>query len=294
MSGFALVPAALRRAGREWRLALLLWAIEAALAMVVVAPLLPFLGERLAHNPVADRLLERFDLVLVSDLAETARPFFAALAPLVAFALASALLLNAFAAGGAIEALRPGDRRPLRVRFFAGGARHFGRFLRMGMASIPLAAVTAGIVSAPIWVVRGALGIPAEGARYFLGLAGAAAAAFGALLVLLALDLARLRLAESGERRGVRLLFRSVRRLLRRPGPALALWAGLALALVVAGAALAFLRGAIVPRSALLLLALVLLQQAAVAARAFYRVALWAGEARLVAAEGVRGSRIGP
>ena len=294
MSGFSLVPGALRRAAREWRLALLLWGLEALLALVVAAPLLPFFAGELAANPLADRLMERFDLVLVADLAETSRPFFAALGPLLALAVAGALFLNAFAAGGALAALGGADRRPVAVRFFAGGARHFGRFLRMGLVAAALAAACGGLVSAPVWIARGALADPAEGARFWLGVAGLAALAFGALLALLALDLARVRVAESGERRGVRLLFGSFRRLLRRPGSPLALWAGLALALVAAGCALAALRGAIVPRSGLLLLALILLQQAAVAARAFYRVALWAGEMRIVAGEAAsRGSRIG-
>jgi len=294
VSGLGLVPKALARAGREWRLALLLWGIEAALALVVLAPVLPFLSKHLADAPLADRLIDRFDVVLLADLAETNRTFFAGLGPLVGLAMAAALVANAFAAGGALAALGSADRRPLGVRFFAGGARHFGRFARAGLAAMPLAALAAALLSAPLWIVYGALDVPAEGARFFVGLAGALAAAFGALLVLLALDLARVRLAASGERRGVRMLLGSFRRLLRRPGAPLALWAGLALALLAAGGALAAVRGLIVPRTGLLLVVLVVLQQAAVAARAFYRVALWAGEIRLVESEGARGSRIGP
>jgi hypothetical protein len=133
----------------------------------------------------------------------------------------------------------------------------------------------------------------AEGAEFWLGLAGVLFAAFGALLVLLALDLARVRVAESGARHGVRIFRRSLWRMLRRPWETMALWLGLIAALVAAGAALALLRGAISPRAGFFLLLLVVLQQAAVAARAFYRVALWAGEIRIVERDGGRGSRIG-
>lgn len=284
---------ALGRAARERRLAILLWILQLLPALLATVPLAAFFSATLGPAPSGDRFLERLDLVLLRDLVETNRALFGALGPVFGVVAAIALLANAFFAGGALETLLRPDRRSLALRFAGGGARYFARFLRMGLAAVPLAALVGGLVSAPFWIARGALSFRAEAAKFWLGLAGATAAALGVVAVLLALDLARIAVARDDARGGVRALLRATRSLVRRPAAPFSIWLGLATTLVVAVALLGALRNAVGLGSGGAILASFLLLQLAIAARAFYRIALWSGEIALAPAAG-GGSRIRP
>lgn len=282
---------ALGIATRERRLALLLWILQLIPALLATVPIAAFFAAALGPAPVGDSFLERLDLALFGDLVENNRALYRAIGPLFGVMAVAALLANAYFAGGALEVLLRPDRRALALRFARGGGRYFGRFLRMGLAAVPLAALVGGLISAPFWIARATLSFRAEAAKFWLGLAGATAAALGVVAVLLALDLARIAVARDDARGGVRALFRATRALLRRPAAPLALWLGLGTTLVVAVALLGALRHAVGSASGGAILASFLLLQLAIAARALYRVALWSGELALAPLPG-RGSRI--
>lgn len=273
---------ALRRAADEWRLVLLLATLQLLPALLATVPFAAFFGAALGAAPHGDRFLERLDLPLLDDLIETNLALFRALGPAFAAVAAAALLANALFAGGALETLLRPDPRPLALRFARGGGRYFGRFLRMGLATPPLAALAGLLLSAPVWAVRAALSFRAEAAKFWLTLAGVALAALGVVVVLLALDLARVAVARDDAPRAVRILLRSTLSVVCRPLRPLALWAGLAAALVAAATLLSALRSEIGVASGGALLASFVLLQLVIAVRALYRVALWSGEIALL------------
>ena len=277
----AIARRSLSSAVRERRLVLLLWAVHLLLALVAIAPFHAYFVQALAAAPEGDRLLTDFDLPLLFDLGRGLGNSGPALRAVVIAVFALGLLWNALAAGGAIETLRLRDPRPLAVRFGRGAGRYFWRFARLGLFAVACSLLVGGLLSAPLWIVRAALGEERQAPRYFLFLGGVAIALLGITLALLALDLARIRVAELESRRPLRVYLRTLRQVIRRPARLFALWAVLFLTLVAVTALCLALRAAIPPGGGLALALTFLLQQAVALARAFYRVALWSGELAL-------------
>ena len=195
---------ALRRAARTPRLVLLLWGAHLAIAAVAFYPALRHLNGALAKAPAGDEFLRRFSLPLFGDLMRSGRAWFEGFGQLLTLVVVLTLLWNVLAAGGALESLLSGDPSRMAHRFGRGAGRFFGRFLRMGLAAAPAALLVAGILAGPIFGVRASLDDTAEGAKFWLGLAGLLVALFAILLVQLALDLARIRVARDDVRKGVR------------------------------------------------------------------------------------------
>ncbi len=130
--------------------------------------------------------------------------------------------------------------------------------------------------------MRASLDDSAEGAKYWLGLAGFLVALFAILLVQLALDLARIRVARDDVHKGVRVFRATLRAVLRRPWQVLAVWTPLALCFAALAALYLGFRGLLPPSGGAVLLAIFLAQQWVMIARAGLRVALWSGEIALV------------
>ncbi len=276
------VTHALRRATRTPRLVLLLWGAHLAIAAVAFYPALRFLDKILANAPAGDEFLHRFSLPLFSDLMRTGGKWGDGLGQLLSVVFVLTLLWNVLAAGGALESLLSGDPSRLAHRFGRGAGRFFGRFLRMGLAAAPATLLVAGILAGPIFGVRASLDDTAEGAKFWLGLAGILVALFAILLVQLALDLARIRVARDDVRKGVRIFRATLGAVLRRPWQVLAVWIPLALAFAAISALYLAFRGLLPASGGVVLLALVLAQQLVMIARAGMRVALWSGEIALV------------
>ncbi len=274
---------ALRRTLRNPRLVLLLWAAHLAIAGVAAYPVLRHLDRMLAHSPAGDEFLARFSLPLFADLMRAGGDWGTVLGPLAVLVVLLTLLWNVLAAGGALESLLSADPARLAHRFGRGAGRFFGRFLRMGLAAMPTALLAAVVLAGPVFAVSQGLDDTAEGAKYWLGLAGLLLAFLALLFVLLALDLARIRVARDDVRRGVRVFFATLRALVRRPGRVLALWALLALLFAALAAVYLAIRSLLPPTGGAALFALVLAQQLLMLARAGLRVALWSGEITLVA-----------
>ena len=97
-----------------------------------------------------------------------------------------------------------------------------------------------------------------------------------------ALDLARIRVARDDVRKGVRVFRATLRAVLRRPWQVLAIWTPLALVFVAIAALYLGFRGLLPASGGAVLLALFLVQQLVMIARAAMRVALWSGEIALV------------
>ncbi len=282
MSSFQVAIFALRRALRAPRLVLLRWGAHILLAALAAYPMLRQLDEALSLTPAGDEFLQRFSLPLFADVARAGGGGTAAFGPLLGVVALLALLWNVFAAGGALETLLPRDPAGVAHRFGRGGGRYFTRFLRMGLAAAPTALLAAVLFAGPVFAVSGALDDSAEGAKYWLGLLGAAAAGFAILLVLLALDLARVVVARDDSERPVRIFFAMLRSTLRRPGRALALWACLAVAFGGVLALYLAFRQLVPAGGAATVFALFVVQQLVMIGRSAMRVALWSGELVLV------------
>jgi hypothetical protein len=273
---------ALRRTVRTRRLVLLLWGAHLAIAAVAFYPALRFLDRSLANAPAGDEFLRRFSLPLFGDLMRSGGKWGDGLGQLLSVVFVLTLLWNVLAAGGALESLLSGDPSRLAHRFGRGAGRFFGRFLRMGLAAAVAALLVAGVLAGPIFGVRASLDDSAEGAKFWLGLAGILVAFGAILLVQLALDLARVRVARDDVRKGVRVFRATLAAVLRRPWQALAVWLPLALGFAAVSLLYLAFRGMLPAGGGALLLALFLAQQLVMIARAAMRVALWSGEIALV------------
>lgn len=273
---------ALRSAARTPRLVLLLWGAHLAIAAVAFYPLLRHLNGALAKAPAGDEFLRRFSLPLFGDLMRTGRAWFEGVGQLVTLVVVLTLLWNVLAAGGALESLLSGDPSRMAHRFGRGAGRFFGRFLRMGLAAALAALLVAGILAGPIFGIRASLDDTAEGAKFWLGLAGLLVALLAILLVQLALDLARIRVARDDVRKGVRVFRATLRAVLRRPWQVLGVWIPLALAFAAISALYLAFRELLPPSGGAVILGIVLAQQLVMFARAGMRVALWSAEIALV------------
>jgi hypothetical protein len=274
---------ALRRALRLPGPAALLWLANLVLAAVVVGPFWLRLHGALAHAPAGDRLLEGLSVGLLVDLA---REHGGLLGPLILSTLpvlGAALLFNAFAAGGVLEVLiadRPGT---VFERFAGGGARFFGRFLRVGvLAGVVVTVVAGSVLGATAAATRNAWESEWEPAPLFGWLAGVAVAGLAVVVVLLALDLARVRIVRDGRRRVMRALFGSLWLVLRHPVATVGLWIAVAALFGVVLALYLGLRSLVPAASWPGIVLMIVVQQAVMLARAGLRVALFAGEVEVV------------
>jgi acyl dehydratase len=273
----------LRDASRRWRLALVLWLVNLALASVVALPLAIQLYAQLAGAPAGDVLREGFAIGMVVETLRAAPAFFAAIRGTLLAAVALALLVAPFVAAGTVEVLRSGDSRSLAHRFGRGAGHFGGRFLRAGLLAAPTAAIAAALLGGPWFFVRHRLDDSAsDETRFLLGIAGAACAALGILLALLALDYARLEIARRDSRKPMRLYFRALGFVLRHPLATVGLWLVNSVALLLVLALYLALREAMPATSWIAIASMAVAQQAVSLARAGLRVALWSGESTLL------------
>ena len=282
MAALTPVLRALRRAVRAKHLILLLWGAHLAIAAIAAYPVLRHLDSTLSGAPAGDEFLRRLSLPLLSDLVRTGGLWSAGIGPLLSLVVVLTLTWNVLSAGGALETLLSNDPARMAQRFGRGAGRFFGRFLRMGFAAALTALVAIAALAGTVFAVSGGLDDSAEGAKLWLNFGGALVALSTLLLVLLALDLARVRVARDDVRKGVRVFFQTLRAVLRRPGQVLAIWIVLALGFAAISALYLGLRYLLPPTGGAALFALVLAQQLVMIARAGMRVALWSGEIALV------------
>jgi hypothetical protein len=277
----ALTREGLVRAGRAWRLVLLVWLIQLVLAVAAALPLWRMLRGAVGVLPEADVLRRGIALGALADLAEM-RP---GLDDAVAFTLVAAavvgLLLGSAVTGGILEVLLGRDERPLGHRFGRGAGRFFGRLLRLTLVVGVLAAIVGGVGVLPfLHLTRSYLREGWEPGR-FAPFGAAAVGGLVVLLTLLVLDAGRIHVVRSdggvwsGLREGLRLV-------LGQPLVWAGIWVANALLVGLAVAAFVVFRKTTPTDQGVLILAMVLAQQALALARTALRVALLASESALV------------
>ena len=271
----------LRQAAAEPQLVVLLWLVNLLLALLAALPLATRFFAVLPVAPDGDRGLAGISFGLLHDLlAEQGALGIAWAAGLGAVGVL-ALALNALLAGGVLECLGSTPGRFFE-RFARGAGRTFGRFLRLGLVAGPLAVALGVTVAVAVGALGGTLEAAAwEPAELVARAAGALLGGLVLILGLVALDLTRIEVARADPPRVVRLFFRRLGAVLRRPGRPLGLWlCNAALLAPVLGLYL-LIRGWLPGRSILGLAVLLVMQQAVIAARVLLRVSLWVAEREL-------------
>jgi len=264
----------LARARRAWRLALVLWAANLGLALLATLPAWFGLQRALARAPEGDQLLSGFSFTLLFDLLRGNELATELWLWLLAGLGALALLVNALCAGGLLELLaRPGG--PLLESFGRGAGRFARRFLRLAV----LAGLGFGVCAGFVLMLIGPLRRRLEDSAWEpmpLALTSGSALALGLLAVvwLLALDLARVRVAAQDLRRVRPALAASLRQVLSGLA-ALGLWSTYGLACLALFAAYVVFRDFVPAGSWPGIALLAVVQQALMLARAGLRLVLW-------------------
>lgn len=274
----------LAAARRHPRLAVTLWLVNLAVALAAGVPGWLALSSAIGPLPEADGLAERFSLGVLIDLVEMRPGLLGGLFLSAAGAAFLGLLAGAAATGGTLEVLGSRDERPFAHRFGRGAGRFFVRFVRAGLLAALLAALGVALTAGPLLALNGRLRRESGSEPLALAVFFAAVAVGGLvlLLVLLALDAARVRIVREDARRVLPLLRSGFAVVLGHPAKWLGTWAVNALLLLLAlSAYLAFRR--FVPTGTGPLVALLFVaQQAFTLARAWLRVALLGSERALV------------
>ncbi len=212
----------LRRALATPKLALILWLLKATLAALAVAPSWLTLRSAIARLPEADPLRSGLPVGVLADLAELHPDLLSGFLHSALVAAVVAVPVSLAAAGGALHVLAGPSDASFGERFGLGALRFFGPFLRLGLLAAPVAALAGGLLAAPFLLLLRSAGQSAlEEAR----LAAVAAGGLGVLLVMLAVDAARVRLVRDGARHAWPALVGGLRSVGRRPLRWLGVWA---------------------------------------------------------------------
>jgi hypothetical protein len=278
------VAAGLRQCLALPGLAAVLWLVNLSLAGIATLPAWTAWREGFAFSPEADSLLAAFRPVVFVELGQRGGGLGSTLTVLLLGLGALALILNALTSGGVLEALLAEDDRPLLHRFGRGAGRFFWRFVRVGLVAGLVGALGVGVALA----VFAALTRPLQDSAWeprapVLSLVRIAVGLGVAMVALMALDFARVRIVREDSRRPLRELRKALWLVLRNPVKVALLWASIALIYVVLLVAHFSVGWGSLARTTALILAMVVAQQALMLVRAGLRVALFAGCAEMEA-----------
>lgn len=264
----------------NWKLVATLWLVNALLAVTAAIPGWLALNAAMGNLPLTDSLVRELSFGIVSDLLELHPGLLNGLGYAAVALFVTGALAGLAVAGGALEVLTS-EAGSFADRFGRGAFRHYGRFLRLGIATTILAALTAGIVAGPLFMLRNSVRREYGNESLTLALLATATLA-GALMLLLALlaqDAARVMIVRDDTRGVLRALWRGMKLVWRHPIAWLGTWTLNAILLLVAFAAYFSLADAV---GVAMLAIAVVLQQLFVIARCTLRVALTGAELALV------------
>ena len=271
----------LARAWAVRRLVVGVWLIHVALAAGAAFPFWRILRSVTGPLPGTDALRASIAYGVLADLAEL-RPGLVggvALASLVVLGLGS--LVGAAVSAGVLEVLRGGDSRSLGHRFGRGAGRFFGRFAALSLSVGVLFGILGALAVAPPLLLARAHLREGTGPGWPGPVGAVAVVAVIVVLASLVLDASRIHLVQ-GDGGVWRALWAGTRAVSRRPLSWLGVWLANAAILGVALGLYLLARQTVAPETGGLILVIVLAQQGFVLARTGLRVALLAGECRLV------------
>lgn len=268
----------LHTAWRRPGLVATLWVWNLLFAAVIALPAWTWWHGSTARAPETDILLTRFSFGVMTELMRNDASLNLLITACLTLAAAAAIA-QALVAGGTIEVLTSDDARPLLHRFFRGAGHFFWRFLRAAFVGALAFLVGAIVVMAGSRPLSRALAeVDWEPAWYLGQAASLLVLGLLALLVVLALDYARIQMAADDSRRAFRSFFRGAGFVLGHPSATVGLW--LVVTLVAASVLALYVayRAAVPSHTWGLILLMLAVQQATVLARAGLRVAMVGGE----------------
>jgi len=118
-------------ATRRFRVTLLIFLLNLAASLLVVAPMAALIDEALGRSTAARGLETHFNLEVLVDLLGSRAAEFDTLFTVVGLAAAAYILLSTVITGGIIDALNSPPRSPFLPRFFGGAGRLAFRYLRL-------------------------------------------------------------------------------------------------------------------------------------------------------------------
>jgi hypothetical protein len=269
---------------RHPRLAVTLWMLNLVLALSAGVPGFFALRSAISRLPEADALAKGFSMGVLVDLVEMRPGLLGGLALSAMGVAFLGLLAGAAATGGALEVLMSVDDRPFAHRFGRGAGRFFLRFLSAGLLAVLAGALAAALLAGPILALAGKLrrDSGSEALADLVWLSGLAVGGLVLLLVLLALDAARVRIVREDGRRVLPLLRSGFAVVLGHPVKWLGTWGVNALLGLAAFAFYLAFRNAVPSGTGPLVLLMFAAQQAFVLVRSGLRVALLGSEIALV------------
>ncbi len=144
MSTLTLFNKGLSRTVRQGRMALRLWAVNFAAALLIAAPLAIFVHGHVSRSLSSGDLLARTDIHWLADFSRRAMDSAPLAFGLLAIGAAFYLLLAVFLNGGMIGGLLRPAGRSTPAEFFHDCGLYFWRFLRLALLSIPAYLLVAG------------------------------------------------------------------------------------------------------------------------------------------------------
>jgi len=277
MQSMSLVKDGFRLAARHKKLILVLWLVPLVPALVLGSMAASNISQCLGESIFADRALDGDWFVVLMEFRSSRDD---ALGPIIGMGvvamLALTLLFQVALSAGVVEVLlERGDRYP----FMLGVQKNFLRFLR---TTILLTAMTAVLVIAGRFLIRGFFKIAeaqADGRLDIFG-AGLAIALFFILWAPLdlAADLSRISAARWDQRSMFRGFFRALGVIVRRPGLFVPIYLVFLLLPLVLHLVFYALRSPWTPATAAAILAVFVAQQSMMLLRAFFKLGFWGAE----------------
>ncbi len=226
---------------------LLLWLANLLFAFPAYLLFSTLFGSALGRSGAAQGLMTKLDMnILFEVLTTSGRPLGMLIAGILALLL-TYFLATIFLQGGILQGLLGGSAEARSGRtFFEGGARFYGRFLRLTVLSLILW-IPAAAVFALVTAVVGGLTQDStrEQLSFYLTIGLGVFAAFLICLIKMIMDYARIHLATEDSPGALRALGAGVRFVIGHPGGTLGLYYLLGLTGLVILAVVKFIAGAI-------------------------------------------------
>ena len=135
-----------RTAFRSWRIALTVYGFQFLLAMILGMLVYNSLGSSIGNSLELKKLLFDYDHTVIQDIANVHGNFLAAMQGGLPWVVLGWMIFSTFISGGLLFTVV--KRMPSWDMFWAGGARFFSSFLKMGVFFLLVTAV----LSAAIWI----------------------------------------------------------------------------------------------------------------------------------------------
>lgn len=191
----------IRRMWENKRMVVTFYAVNLLIGLLVTLPFRNVLGSFVGHSLTGEKLAGRFDMDFLFDFLTNNKGAVDAITGLIFVAAALYGLAGLFLSGGAFTVIA-GEGGYSASVFWGSAARHFGRFFRLFLWSVPVFAIFYCVQFIETGIVRLVFGgDPYQNVLYWGGWVRLGLAYIGILFYTMAFDYARIYLVLHDERR---------------------------------------------------------------------------------------------